>query len=240
MPLEENPYDIYYRELEQLKTNSSMIKRKQENNLLFGSIALLIAAIIIVALVIIVRGFTQQNAHELLSDDFSGVTPIVPPISTGNWTLIDLEGNEFAALALNGKPTLLSFGFANCPDICPLTLREFQQVQNTLGTNSDAVNFAWISVDGNRDTPENISAKLQQLGVQDFVIGLTGDPEDVRLMGQPFGLNFVYGEPNEAGYYTVDHTSSYFLLDAQGNLVVRFAFGVDRARIVEEIEKLLP
>lgn len=215
-----------------------MPAKSSSNVLLFAVVAVLIVAIAAVAGFILLR---ELNAPPPPTPFLaaSDVVVIDPPQPTDDWTLTDSNGQPFSAAQLNGKPSVLFFGFANCPDICPLTLREFQRVRRALGDDADRVNFVFISVDGNRDTPEFLRFRLEQLGVTEDIIALTGDPDLVRQIGRPFSVDFVYSAPNESGFYLVDHTASYFVLDSQRRWVQRFAFGTDRVTILEALQAML-
>ncbi|XWX02604.1 SCO family protein [Aggregatilineales bacterium SYSU G02658] len=215
-----------------------MPAKSSSNVLLFAVVAVLIVAIAAVAGFILLR---ELNAPPPPTPFLaaSDVVVIDPPQPTDDWTLTDSSGQPFSAAQLNGKPSVLFFGFANCPDICPLTLREFQRVRRALGDDADRVNFVFISVDGNRDTPEFLRFRLEQLGVTEDIIALTGDPDLVRQIGRPFSVDFVYSAPNESGFYLVDHTASYFVLDSQRRWVQRFAFGTDRVTILEALQAML-
>lgn len=215
-----------------------MPAKSSSNVLLFAVVAVLIVAIAAVAGFILLR---ELNAPPPPTPFLaaSDVVVIDPPQPTDDWTLTDSSGQPFSAAQLNGKPSILFFGFANCPDICPLTLREFQRVRRALGDDADRVNFVFISVDGNRDTPEFLRFRLEQLGVTEDIIALTGDPDLVRQIGRPFSVDFVYSAPNESGFYLVDHTASYFVLDSQRRWVQRFAFGTDRVTILEALQAML-
>jgi protein SCO1 len=205
-------------------------------------VSLLIGAIVVVSGIIVIN--TMQNTpstqpSQQQDEAFNGVKIISPAQPAQDFTLIDTTGQGFTRAQLLGKPTLFSFGFTHCPDICPTTLNTFRQIQRTLATQGDAVNFVFISVDGERDTPEVLLSKLQQLGVDDFVIGLTDTPNAVRDFGNPYGLDFIYGKADEAGNYNVDHTASYFLLDKTGNWIRQYAFGLDKTLIEQDLLALL-
>jgi protein SCO1/2 len=211
---------------------------KRPQFLLFTVVATLVTAIAAVAGFILLREITAPPPPTPFMPP-EDIVAIDPPLPTQDWTLTNSSGQLFSASQLDGKPSLLFFGFANCPDICPLTLREFQRVRRALGADANRVNFVFISVDGNRDTPEFLRTRLEQLGVTEDIIALTGDPDRVREIGRPFSVDFVYSRPNESGFYLVDHTASYFLLDAQRRWVKRFAFGTDRLTILEALQALL-
>jgi len=171
-------------------------------------------------------------------ENFDGSTMIDPPREMPDFTLINQDGEPLSLSDMQGKPVLLSFGYTNCPDVCPLTLNEYRQIQEELEELGDEVTFVFISVDGQRDTPEMLKRYFAVRGIDDF-IGLTGEEADLRRLGVNYGLYFEYGEPDENGYYLVDHTASSFLLDANGNWIMSYAFGTDRTVIVEDLRELI-
>src|SRR5690606_34530407 len=112
-------------------------------------------------------------------------------------------------------------------------------IHDELGADAGRVNFVFISVDGNRDTPDRLSRYFTLRSVEDFVIGLTGEPEDVRRIGVDYGVKFEYETPDSNGAYNVDHTAGYFLLDAQNQWVMRYAFGTDSAIVIEDLQAMI-
>ena len=73
----------------------------------------------------------------------------------GPFTLIDGNGEEFTEENIIGKPTVIFFGFTHCPDICPTTLAETENWINQLEDSADKLNYLFVTVDPERDTPEN-------------------------------------------------------------------------------------
>src|ERR1700694_1218039 len=53
---------------------------------------------------------------------------------------------------IQGRPTLIFFGFTHCPDICPTSLFEISEVLKAMGKDADRVNAYFVSVDPERDT----------------------------------------------------------------------------------------
>lgn len=229
-----------------LRQRQSLQHMKQKNsNLtwLYLLIAGLVGAIGIVIGYILVLAFTAptDNPAELAfvqNSANTGVTEIEPAIPVEDFTLTDQNGDEVSLADFQGKPTLIAWGFTHCPDICPLTLREMRQIRLNLEELGDEVNFVFISVDGERDTPEVMNRYFAALDVA-FVHGLTGDSEYVREIGTPLGVDFAYTEPDENGFYTVNHTAGMFLLDAGGNWIRRYTYGIDRRTLVNDLEDVL-
>ena len=174
----------------------------------------------------------QQN-------DYDGITIINPPRAMPDFTLTSQHNTPISLHELVGQPTLMFFGYTYCPDICPLTLNEFQQIRDGLGNLGDRVNFVFISVDGDRDTPARIADYFETRRVEDF-IGLTGEEADIRRIGADYGLHFQPAQSTkDAANYLVDHTSSAFLLDASGKWIRKYAFGTAVATITNELRELL-
>ena len=153
------------------------------------------------------------------------------------FTLTSQDGDPTGLRDLRGRFVLLTFGFTNCPDICPLTLSDFQLVKGLLGDNSAEVAFVFISVDGSRDKPDVLRNFLAYRKL-DEIIGLTGAETDVRAAGAPFGLSFERRGESSTGSYSVNHTAGSFLLDRRGRWIMRFQFGVPPERIAAELQTM--
>ena len=156
---------------------------------------------------------------------FSGFEIINPPRPMPDFELMANDGEPLQLSDLQGKPTLLFFGFTHCPDICPLTLSEYRAVHDQLDARGDDVNYVFVSVDGARDTISVLDDYLALRRVHDFAIGLTGSEQDVRRIGADYGVKFFYGQPDDRGNYNIDHTPSMFLLNETGEWIGTFNFG---------------
>lgn len=165
---------------------------------------------------------------------------VEPPKELVNFTLTNQDGEEFRLSDLNGKPTLLFFGFTHCPDVCPTTMAEYRIIKRELGDVGDDVNFVLVSVDGTRDTPEALRAYVDKF--DPTFIGLTGDEDYVRRIGQDYFLYFnravTEGTQSAAGYM-VDHTSYSYLIDPDGKLRFIYPFQAPRETIIGDIQKLI-
>src|SRR5258708_17376695 len=73
-----------------------------------------------------------------------GVT--APAAIGGPFQLTDQAGQSVTEKNLQGKPTLIFFGFTHCPDVCPTSLFEISEVLRAMGHEPDWVNPYFISV----------------------------------------------------------------------------------------------
>lgn len=221
------------------KRRSASIQR-----LLYGMIAGLLLGIS--ALVIYLVQDHLREPRPGLTDPFSvegaaefdGALRIEPPIDVPDFTLIDQNGQPFTTSALRGRHALLTFGFTNCPDICPLTLSDLQQVKELLGDRAAGLAVVFISVDGRRDSPSVLRSYFAFRKLDD-IIALTGGEDKVRAIGAPLGLSFEVAGDRSTGAYSVNHSAGSFLLDSRGRWIMRFQFGLPPERIAAELQKLL-
>jgi len=170
--------------------------------------------------------------------NFDGAIPIQPPIELPEFTLSNQDGEAASLRDLRGRYTLLTFGFTNCPDICPLTLNDFERVADMLGDQAKGVAFVFVSVDGRRDTPAMLRDYLDFRDMEG-IIGLTGDEEAVREFGAPLGLSFEIPDSASTGAYSVNHSAGSYLLDRQARWIKRYQFGLPPSRIATDLNALL-
>jgi protein SCO1/2 len=199
------------------------------------------AIVLVVAYIAYLILSTPQQTPIILTPQAAsnGITAIEPPLPMSDFTLTDQFGEPIQLSDLAGKPTLLTFGFTHCPDICPITLGEMRNIHELLGAEAEKLNFVFISVDGERDTPDMLRDYFELLQVDNFLVGMTGTPEAVRELGTEYGVEFFYSETDENGNYDVSHTAGMFLLDANQNWIRRYTYGTLAQVIAADIEPLL-
>ncbi len=86
-----------------------------------------------------------------------------------------------------GKPTLIYFGYTNCPDVCPLTMSNIAVAKKALPkADQDNLRVVFVTTDPERDTPESLGAWLR---AQDpSFIGLTGDFATIQAAARTLGI----------------------------------------------------
>lgn len=206
-------------------------------------VILLVVAIVGVLFFLLFQRITQPTPTELVAivldgQTFDGSKAIDPPRPIADFTLTNQQGQAFGLADLRGKYALISFGFTHCPDVCPLTLNEFKQIRQELGDLSENIHFVFISVDGQRDTPQALASYFRVRGIDTF-IGLSGTAQALAPVVADFGVFYELGTPDESGNYNVDHTAGSFLLDPQGRWTMRYAYGTPREVIVEDLRAFL-
>jgi protein SCO1/2 len=143
----------------------------------------------------------------------------------GAYDLVNQDGVAVTEADAFGKPQLIYFGFSYCPDICPMALQKMGAAQARIDPRGDKLNYLFISVDPERDTPESLKQYITANGFPKGLRGLTGTQEQIEAVKAAFK---VYSQkvptPDSAADYTVDHSDIVYLMDKDGNFV-EFFFG---------------
>ncbi|MCR9203947.1 MAG: SCO family protein [Halobacteriovoraceae bacterium] len=136
----------------------------------------------------------------------------------GDFTLQHKSG-KFSLKNLQGKPSILYFGFTSCPDVCPLSLNKLNKVLDEINPKvHSSVNKVFISVDYKRDNSEKVDEYGKYFS-EDF-ISLAGNKEQIEDITKKYAVHFEFVPLKDSALeYTVDHTSRFFLLDSEGKIV---------------------
>ena len=143
----------------------------------------------------------------------------VPAAIGGPFQLTDQSGTTVTDKSLQGRPSLIFFGFTHCPDVCPTSLFEISEVLRAMGKDADRVNAYFVSVDPERDSKEAIKDYLSSF--DPHLKGLTGDPEAIAKMLTAYRV-YAKKVPLKDGDYTMDHTALTYLMDRDGKFVAPF------------------
>lgn len=145
----------------------------------------------------------------------------------GPFEMVDHTGEPVTQDDFVGQPAAYFFGFTHCPDVCPTTLYELAGWMQDLEGEADNVQVVFVTVDPERDGPDEMARYVQSFG--DRITGLTGTAEQVGEMTDAWRVHVrkVPLEDDEEGDYTVDHTASVFLMDSDNRFFGTIAFGED-------------
>ena len=150
--------------------------------------------------------------------------------------LTGTDGKAYTLEALKGKVSLVLFGFTQCPDVCPSSLAELTQVMKLLGKDAKRVQVVLITVDPERDTQEVLRAYVS--GFNPDFLGLTGTSEQVKKTAASFKVYYAK-TAGAQGNYSMDHSASFYLMDAQGESRVLLSNNIGAAAIAHDIQLLL-
>lgn len=162
------------------------------------------------------------------------------PRPVAPFTLTDHTGAAFTQERLEGKWSLLFFGYTFCPDICPITLatiRQFDQLLEEADPEAAAqLQVAMVSVDPERDTADKLAAYMGYFS-PDY-IGLSGPYIDVFNLGRQLNVAFGY-TPTETGDYLVNHSGEIILINPDGGFHGFFKVPHDPEKMLRNFRSVL-
>jgi len=166
-----------------------------------------------------------------------GVRGVTAPAAIGGpFQLTDQSGQVVTEKSLQGRPTLIFFGFTHCPDVCPTALFEISELLHAMGNDADRVNAYFVSVDPERDSKEAIKDYLSSF--DPHLKGLTGDPEAIAKVLSAYRV-YAKKVPLKDGDYTMDHTALTYLMDRDGKFVAPFNLDRPPEVAAAELKKYL-
>jgi len=154
------------------------------------------------------------------------ITMVVAPRQTGHaegvgiiggpFTLVDDKGAPVTEKTLTGKPYVIYFGYTYCPEVCPTTLFDLSRWIKALGPDANKLNYVFVTVDPERDTPKSMHAYLSSFDRR--IRGYTGTPEQIAKIAQDYRV-YYKKIPTSDGSYVMDHSSIIYLMGSDGKLV---------------------
>ncbi|MFE4665924.1 SCO family protein [Streptomyces sp. NPDC056716] len=116
-------------------------------------------------------------------------TVLDKPFEKPDLVLTDTQGEPYDFRAETaGKPTLIYFGYTNCPDVCPLTMNNIAVAKQQLPQDQqDELRVVFVTTDPERDTAEALGEWLK--GIDPQVIGLTGDFPTIQAGARTLGIS---------------------------------------------------
>jgi protein SCO1 len=189
-------------------------------------------ALVVVSLLLLIalaygvyRVMAAGTSHEFTGTIIDNPTPI------DGVELVRTDGKAVTFPdAWQGKTLLAFFGYANCPDVCPLTMAELAKIYRDLGEPED-LQVVMVTVDPSRDTPKRIAQYVEGFHL-DFM-GLSGEPEAITKAASAF-----YATSLVQADGTVAHNSHVTLVDRQGRM--RLVYNQDNVpKMTEDLQYIL-
>lgn len=197
--------------------------------ILFAAACAVIALALGVVTMVVVGG-RQQSAQT--TDAATG-----QPLVGGPFTLTNQDGQVVTEKILEGKWSLVFFGFTYCPDYCPTTLGVLNAVQERMGDKAKDLQILFVSIDPERDTPQMLKDYLTSDGFPDGVIGLTGTPEQVAQAAKAYRA--FYQKVGEGEGYTMNHGLTVYLMGPDGQFRSAVAHDLGPSRTATLIENAM-
>jgi protein SCO1 len=171
-------------------------------------------------------------AVEAPEDSYAGVD-LAQPYHRPSFTLTDTEGAEFDfRSATGGRPTLLFFGYTNCPDVCPTTMADVAIALRGLDAGlAEQVQVVFVTTDPAYDSPEVLGEYLGRFDADlpTRFIGLTGSQELIDQAQLSAGVPLAEDDGRQ-------HSSLLLLYGPDDRANVAFDAGNTARDIAEDLE----
>ena len=197
-------------------------------------------ALLVVALALPVVTLGTRLALRPVAPDEQGLRAgtFDPPRQAPAFTLDGSNGKKVSANDYLGKVAILEFGYTYCEEVCPITLAHLTEAFRKLGTAASDVQLIYVTVDPARDNPARLREHLAYFNPA--FLGATGTPDELSAVQKAYGVvaRQVVSK-NPALPYAMDHSSSLYLIDRQGQLRGLVPFGTPVDDIVHDLKLLL-
>ena len=206
------------------------------NRGIFLTVAACLGFMALILALFLSRFYTPR---ELTLDEYKtlGAYFIDPPRQLAEFQLIDDSGDIFLPDQFKDKWNILFFGFTYCPDICPLTMKQMSDVKQSLGANSEKIRIFLVSVDPDRDKPENLRIYLDNFDTE--FKGLTGEIDQIYRFSTQVNAPFFPVVNSKEANYTVDHSGSLVLIGPESQYAGFFRAPHDTQKISKALASLL-
>ncbi|MDM8355446.1 SCO family protein [Pandoraea communis] len=134
-----------------------------------------------------------------------------------DFSLQDPQGKTRTLADYKGKAVVMFFGYTHCPDVCPTTMAELNQVMQKLGADAQRVQVLFVTVDPQRDTPELMGQYVPAFNPA-FVGLRPADDAALKEVTKAFRVVVNKVEGSTPNNYTIDHTAGIYVFDPNGQL----------------------
>jgi protein SCO1 len=145
--------------------------------------------------------------------------------SSPNFQLIDYRGVQLDLASLRGRPVVLAFLFAQCPDVCLLTTAGLAETAKAVPEAA----FVGVSVDPTGDDPSTVRRFLARQGLADRLTYLTGP---APALEQVWADYFVHAD-------AALHTDAIYLIDKEGRQRALLRSDFEPAELTAALKALL-
>jgi len=202
------------------------------------ALAALLAVVLVLSLVLLggsQRAALPGGAHQsAASSGFLGTLALpakaAPPIALRNY-----RGQPVTLADYRGKAVLVTFLYANCPDICPLIASNLRVAMNLLGRRATKAQIVAVSVDPRGDTAASVERFLRQhemLGRMQYLIG------SARELARTWAAWSVGSEREVGQPDLVAHSALVYGISASGRLMTIYPATFEPSEIAHDVPRL--
>ena len=134
-----------------------------------------------------------------------------------DFALTDKSGRSVSSAQFSGKYRIVYFGYAYCPDVCPVDvavlMRGFGKFEQASPARAAKVQPIFITVDPERDTPQVVGEFAANFSPK--LLGLTGSRAQIDAAIAAFRVLAVKERESASGYL-MNHSRHAYLIAPDG------------------------
>ena len=169
----------------------------------------------------------------------TGDPPLAGAAIGGPFELIDSTGKAVRWSDFDGKFRIIYFGYAYCPDVCPLDVQhmmqgyaQFKRADPALAAQVQPI---FVTIDPARDTPAVVGEFTRAFS--NDLLGLTGTPAQVDKAAKAFAVYYQKGEQSAGGGYMMDHSRAAYLMGRKGEPIATLPVDESPEAVATELGK---
>lgn len=154
----------------------------------------------------------------------------------GAFQLVDQSGAAVDQTLLEGKTSLVYFGFTYCPDFCPTELSNMTVARDIARARGSDLQLVFITIDPERDTSDALGEYVDLFG--EGIVALTGGAEAIAEAADAYGVVYQKApldDPADPDAYTMNHTTLLYAVGPDARVMRMFRAAEDPNAIVEAI-----
>jgi len=156
----------------------------------------------------------------------------------GDFTLTDQFGERHSSQEYRGKYLLIYFGYAFCPDICPMGLQNISGALKALGRDIDEFVPIFITIDPERDTVESL--KIYATNFHSKFKMFTGTSQEISSTLKLYKVYAAKTKPDGTmADYLMDHSTMIYLMDRQGRFIKSFPHTTNSSELAKALTMIL-
>ena len=149
--------------------------------------------------------------------------------------LRDYLGKRVTLAEYRGKAVLVTFLYANCPDVCPLIASNLRVALNLLGKRASQAQVIAVSVDPRGDTLAAVARFVRAHEMVGRMQYLIGSPSELARTWKAWSV----GSKREVGQPDlVAHDALVYGIDASGRLTTIYPASFEPSEIAHDVPRL--
>jgi protein SCO1 len=160
------------------------------------------------------------------------------PVDLPDFSFDNSAGSTFTGNDLKDHWTIVMFGYASCPDVCPFTLGNLEHAisETSMRVSPDNVpKVVFVSVDPDRD--REWIGEYAEYFHPDF-LGVTGERDQIDALVEATDSFYRLMEPDDTGYYEVQHSAAVSVIGPDGKLRAKLQPPFDPGMTAEFLARL--